>query len=1111
MKIYITHTLFLLLSFITSSLTAATIAADSIKLVPQVTNRHNNNSRISFSPDNKLMAVARRGITVWNTEGYFIVKHVPEIFETISFLIFVDNGKKLIVASKEDRKISVYDLMLDKIVKEFHLGQWGVLSLDVSSDGKKMMVGTTGGNLEIFELDSGNLVGKIETGNGRLVQAVFVQGDKKIISIGENSKDTIKLYDSSGAFLKKHTCEPGIPINAFTLAQDRKSLALGYGPKIQVLDTDLNVTIAGALRAANRNYLNFVKLALSSDGRMLAALGNSWVTTFSTKDFSKISDYPLILPADFFKSYRISKEEDLLADAPNQWSTLIFSPDSKTLAVTTESSPPRLLDPYSGALVESLGRVMSQPQAAALTPANRAVLSAPPAKLWELKDSVRSLNAQRIYTTQIMSGMNGKYVFTNSNRTINVTDLEGTVVKQFPTEYDCAFDINDSKGLLAYAGPMTKPGEATGRTIEIVSLKDWETVVKIPVGKTAIGNILLAPGGDLISWNSGIWDIKKGVFTRKFDESILGVSFVRSLSATGKWEEIRLTDFEGVVKKTIRVTGYPSAFKFAPSGEVLAFVDSTNTIQLWKLPEFKLIGGLTGHNRRIKRLDFSGDGHLLLSTSDDGIITLWNIDNSQQVSLISREDDWLMYTPDGYFDGSAHSGDMLAVVDGLTGYAIDQFAATMNRPDLILERMGLATPEEISYFRDLHLKRLKTLGLTESSLPAELHVPEAKIVKTARSGKFIDIDFHLSDTKYPLKLYNIYINEVPIHGADGKEIRGRHYNGNEKIELTNGRNKIELSVINEVGAESFRALAYADYEGTEKGELYYLAFGISEYKNPELNLSYADKDAKDLGSVMQEMRHGYSHVNVKLLLNSDATAENIIKTRDFLKDAKVDDTVILFAAGHGGYDKGRNSKYYFLPYEADPKSISATGVDFETIGNLLNNIKPRAKLFLLDTCESGELDEETFYGYYASAEKNKLNPRTYRKPGMRGAENLQVHPKSLRTKDRFIYNNLSRRSGAVVFSSSRGNELSYESSSIENGFFSYEIKNALRNKAADTSSNNRIDTTELLYYVAKAVAERTGGLQHPTIDRDNKSVEFSLPRATNINSYSMPNLSGFRW
>ena len=47
--------------------------------------------------------------------------------------------------------------------------------------------------------------------------------------------------------------------------------------------------------------------------------------------------------------------------------------------------------------------------------------------------------------------------------------------------------------------------------------------------------------------------------------------------------------------------------------------------------------------------------------------------------------------------------------------------------------------------------------------------------------------------------------------------------------------------------------------------------------------------------------------------------------------------------------------------------------------------------------------------------------------------------------------------------------------------------------SADKNDNGRVSTEELRAYVMTAVEQRTAGLQHPVVDRDNLEMEFQLP------------------
>jgi acyl-CoA thioesterase FadM len=45
----------------------------------------------------------------------------------------------------------------------------------------------------------------------------------------------------------------------------------------------------------------------------------------------------------------------------------------------------------------------------------------------------------------------------------------------------------------------------------------------------------------------------------------------------------------------------------------------------------------------------------------------------------------------------------------------------------------------------------------------------------------------------------------------------------------------------------------------------------------------------------------------------------------------------------------------------------------------------------------------------------------------------------------------------------------------------------------DVDANGILSKQEIFTYLEKAVAERTHGLQHPTLDRDNPAMSLELP------------------
>jgi len=86
-----------------------------------------------------------------------------------------------------------------------------------------------------------------------------------------------------------------------------------------------------------------------------------------------------------------------------------------------------------------------------------------------------------------------------------------------------------------------------------------------------------------------------------------------------------------------------------------------------------------------------------------------------------------------------------------------------------------------------------------------------------------------------------------------------------------------------------------------------------------------------------------------------------------------------------------------------------------------------------------------------------------------------------------------RRTGAIVLSSSRGNEVSFETEEAQNGLFTEEILRALTSNVADGNHDGLLDDKELRTYVARAVARQSGDQQHPVVDTDNMDQRIELP------------------
>ncbi|HUS63087.1 MAG TPA: caspase family protein [Kofleriaceae bacterium] len=544
-------------------------------------------------------------------------------------------------------------------------------------------------------------------------------------------------------------------------------------------------------------------------------------------------------------------------------------------------------------------------------------------------------------------------------------------------------------------------------------------------------------------------------------------------------------------------TDEPNAVAFAPDATRVATASDDGTVKLWRAADGTLERTFTGHADGVTSVAFSHDGRFIVSSSADGSVRIWRVDGEASVSLMSRGDEWIAFDDEGYFDASRHGGELVGAIRGTDAFRVQQLAVRNNRPDFLLEAMELGSPDLLQHYWARTVRRLRQLRLDPEDVDRRFAgAPSVAIVSFDVRGKFVDLEAELIAGSAALRRYNVWANDVPLLGASGQPVSGARTRIKQRVELAGGTNKIEIAATDARGTESLRAFREATYGGRVRGDLYYIGFGVSRYRDRRLDLRYAHKDVLDLARYFRAARGPFARVHVLTRVDAQATAANIMAARSFLADAKVDDTVVLFVAGHGTHTPDAAADYVFVTHETDLARLRDTSASFETIEGLLQGIRPRRKLFLMDTCESGEMDEVAAAG--AGPGQRGLHGRSIRSLVFKKAGAPSRARPFLAERDRFIETDLVRRTGAIVFSSSRGSEPSYEIEKLQNGAFTSAIKDALTTTAADVDRDHTVSTDELRRYVARAVAALTGDLQHPTVDRDNPAIRFGFPVRTGL-------------
>jgi len=508
----------------------------------------------------------------------------------------------------------------------------------------------------------------------------------------------------------------------------------------------------------------------------------------------------------------------------------------------------------------------------------------------------------------------------------------------------------------------------------------------------------------------------------------------------------------------------------------------------------------------------SADGQTLYAGLVDGRVQIFDAPSNKLVATlyVAPDEEWILWTPDGWYAASRNGARTvgwnvgganplamrLGLVEAPQFYPFEQFDLRLNRPDYVLARLGGAGKRRLGAIAAGVARRWKKMGLSEAALSSGIRAPSLQLgdVPPTTRKKKVKLSVKAQDATYPLSRLNVWVNDVPLLGASGEKLEAKELERVVEVELTAGRNKIQVSVLNGAGIESLKETRYATYQGrSPKPVLHVLAVGVSDYAADAFKLRYAAKDAQDVAALAEKAGKGpFKKVLVHRVVDREATREGILAAKEKLQASKVDDEVIVFFAGHGLLDEKLD--YWFATADMDFEKPGERGLLYEEVEGLLDGIAARKKLLLVDTCHSGEVDKDAVEVVAAAGEAQGPTVKA-RAVGTRGIrkklQGAEAAVQGLGDAIGELFQDLRRGSGAMVISSAGGAEYALESSEWNNGVFTFAVLDGLGGKSADRNGDGRVQVSELRDHVSEVVKRLTAGKQTPTARREN--LEFDFP------------------
>jgi WD40 repeat protein len=505
----------------------------------------------------------------------------------------------------------------------------------------------------------------------------------------------------------------------------------------------------------------------------------------------------------------------------------------------------------------------------------------------------------------------------------------------------------------------------------------------------------------------------------------------------------------------------------------------------------KWYGPFTGHDATVNDFDVSPAQNLVVTASDDATVKFWELSSGKLKSTLipTGNSNFILLDTLGNYQITKNAYKKFGYAKGTDFIFPDQFDLKNNKPHAVLKATGIGDSALVHMLEKAYSKRLKRMGFREEMLSESVTLPEIRIISFLQKEHAVDLEIACSDTKMHLDRINLYVNDVPVLGSNGftlQSLKTSDWKGSFTLPLLPGKNKIEVSVLNESGIESVRNPIILNNALAAKPDLFIISIGVGTYHDARFNLNYPTKDAEDLVKLFESTEGKlFGKIHSKVLINKPCDASQIKELSDFLKSGKPSDQLILFYAGHGVLDKDLN--YFLGTPDIDFNQPSTNGLAYEDFERIIDGVPQLRKLVLIDACHSGEIDKdevELLSQQFAVNEDIK-----FRNAGA-GIQRKNLGFKSSADLMAELFTDLRKGTGATVISSAGGAEFAMESNEWKNGLFTYCLLNGLKNKKADLNRNGEIVLSELQIYLRNEVLKISKGQQQPTSRMENPAMDY---------------------